>query len=583
METGHAFLGRLAILSAGVVVGFAALLRHPRPLLTRFFRAETHAFNLAFFRVILFLGILYLQDVENYAPFGGLPEILRTSAPGMGLLFDWLPVNEAWVTGAFRLFQLSCLSAMVGFHARTSALLAVIFGIYALGIPQLYGKIDHYHHLLWFAAILAASPCGDSFSVDALLRRRRQAAEGHLILPQVARAYALPLRCIWLLLGLIYFFPGLWKFALCGPDWALSDNLKYVMYGQWFAHGGYVPPFRLDQYPVLYKGAALTTLIFELSFAFLIFSPRLRPFAVLTGLAFHNMAGVFVRISGSSLQLCYVVFVDWRTLFLRVGRQVYRTPAHLHYDGMDPIQGRLVATLSVLDIFGSVAPVDVRDVPSSDKAVAGPTPAPSPPSLIVGDTTETDLHLYVRLIRRAPLLSLALPLLLLDRLRHGRHAEDVRRGMAPRSRKLANTPSTRPVSVVGVLLIAGNTLYGFLGLHSWPLSVYPTFAGFAKPEASTIEIIARNASGEAIAWDEEVMQRSFSPSRLNGLVRQVLRAEDEAQRNARLRALWSLAEELAPSLKRTRSVALYETVQSTIPELRESRPLSRKLLLHIVA
>ena len=580
LETGRAFLGRLTALSIGGLVGLAALLRRPRPLLTRFFQVEGHPFNLAFFRVVLFLGLLLLFDEDAVTLFGGLPEVLRTSPPGMGFLFTHVPISEAWAAGAFRLFQLSCLSAMVGFRVRTSALLVVVFGVYALGIPQLYGKINHYHHLLWFAAILAASPCGDSFSVDALLRRRRQATAGRLILPKPARAYALPLRCIWLLLGLIYFFPGLWKFALCGPEWALSDNLKYVMYAQWFAHGGYVPAFRLDHYPLLYQGAALATLAFELSFIFLIYSPRLRPFAVLTGLAFHNLAGAFLRIFFFDLQLCYVAFANWHAFFLRAGRRVYRTPARFRYDGGRPAQRRLVATLSVLDIFGSVEPVDVHEVSDGSGTCPEMAPAPDASSPVIDGAARMDVRLYARLLRRVPLLVLALPLLLLDSLPYRHRTGDVR-GRATMRWQSMRAPSARPTLAVAGLLLVGNVFCGFAGLHSWPLSVYPTFAGFAKPEASTIEIIARDASGDVIAWDADVMRMTLSPSRLNGLFRQVLRAEDNVQRHARLQALWNVAENLAPRLGQARSVALYEAVRSTLPEHYGRLPRSRTLLLQM--
>ena len=580
LETGRAFLGRLTVLSIGGLVGLAALLRHPRPLLTRFFQVEGHPFNLAFFRVVLFLGLLLLFDAEDVVLFGGLPEVLRTSPPGMGFLFAHVPISEAWATGAFRLFQLSCFSAMVGFRARTSAFLVVVFGVYALGIPQLYGKINHYHHLLWFATILAASPCGDSFSVDALLQRRRQATASRLSLPKPARAYALPLRCIWLLLGLIYFFPGLWKFALCGPEWALSDNLKYVMYAQWFAHGGYVPAFRLDHYPLLYQGAALATLAFELLFIFLIFSPRLHPFAVLTGLAFHNMAGAFLRIFFFDLQLCYVAFANWHAFFLRVGRRVYRTPARFRYDGGRPAQRRLVATLGVLDVFGSIEPVDIHEVSDGSGTRPEMAPAPEASSPVIDGVARMDVRLYARLLRRVPLLVLALPLLLLDSLPYRHRTTHVQDQAAMRWQPM-RAPSARPVWIVAGLLLAGNVFCGFVGLHSWPLSVYPTFAGFAQPRTSTIEIVARDASGEVIAWDAGVMRRTLSPSRLNGLFRQVLRAESETQRRARLQALWNVAEHLAPRLGQARSVALYEAVQSTLPEHHGRPPRSRTLLLRM--
>ena len=34
------------------------------------------------------------------------------------------------------------------------------------GIPQFFGKINHIHHLIWFMAIFAVSPCADVLSID---------------------------------------------------------------------------------------------------------------------------------------------------------------------------------------------------------------------------------------------------------------------------------------------------------------------------------------------------------------------------------------------------------------------------------
>ena len=96
----------------------------------------------------------------------------------------------------------------------------------------------------------------------------------------------MPLRFVQLLLGLIYFFPGFWKVWWGGLDWVLSENLKFQMYLKWMEVSSWTPFFRLDQYPLLYKSAAIAAVAFELSFIFLIFLPRLYVFAPLGGLIF---------------------------------------------------------------------------------------------------------------------------------------------------------------------------------------------------------------------------------------------------------------------------------------------------------
>ena len=55
---------------------------------------------------------------------------------------------------------LSSFTGMVGLFTRTSALFTTVLSFYVLGIPQFYGKVNHYHHLLWFAGILRQADAG---------------------------------------------------------------------------------------------------------------------------------------------------------------------------------------------------------------------------------------------------------------------------------------------------------------------------------------------------------------------------------------------------------------------------------------
>src|SRR5262249_4080931 len=144
----------------------------------------------------------------------------------------------------------------------------------------------HSHHLVWFAVLLACSPCGDALSADRWWAARFGRVEEMALLP--AQKYALPLRIVWLVLGLIYFFPGMWKLLAVGWDWALSDNIKYILYHKWFDLGDYRPPVPVDAYPLLYRSLGLTALVFELGFIVAIFLTPLRRLLVIAGLAFHT-------------------------------------------------------------------------------------------------------------------------------------------------------------------------------------------------------------------------------------------------------------------------------------------------------
>ena len=302
----------LTLLAAAAHLCMAAVLaRHfTWRVVVDFFTTPTSSINLAIFRIAVFVGVLSQIHPSETIWFGKVPHVLQMAPVGVGWLLPHLPVSESWLTTAVILLFTVCATGILGFFARTSALLALLGSFYVLGVPEFYGTVEHYHHLLWFLAILAVSPSGDALSLDALLKASKQKGTGPALLPQPSVVYALPLRFACLLIGLIYFFPGFWKIRISGFDWAFTDNLRYVMYARWMDLDAFTPFFRLDLHPLLYRSIALGTLVFELSFILVIFFPRLRVLAALAGLGFHFGSGMFMRIPFFDLWICYVALFD---------------------------------------------------------------------------------------------------------------------------------------------------------------------------------------------------------------------------------------------------------------------------------
>ena len=282
-----------------------------------FFSTPTHPVNLAIFRIALFGALFIFADAGTTIRFSQFPEILKAAPPGWDGLLKILPIDQTSATAIVRIFQVSCLLAMVGLFTRVSATLAVVSGIYVLGVPQFFGKIDHYHHLLWFTAILAASRCADVLSVDAWLATRRKNSGEKLQTPQPDVIYSLPLRFVWLLIGIIYFFPGFWKFVIGGLDWALSENMRYLIYTRWLQLN-WTPFFHGYDDPIFYKISGLGVIIFELCFIFLLFFPRLRKYAIGAGISFHLMTLLLMRINFWTLLISYLAFFDYEKIYQRL-------------------------------------------------------------------------------------------------------------------------------------------------------------------------------------------------------------------------------------------------------------------------
>jgi hypothetical protein len=268
----------------------------------RFLLRPEPALSLALLRVVLAALMLLAPGFWEGARLAAwAPE--RWIAPeGLGWFVRYVPINGTLATTAQIIVAFAALCAIAGVRARLCFGALAVVGFYLFAIAQLAGHVFHDNHLLWFCALLAASPCADVLAVDG---RRPLAAEG--------REYAVPLLAVRLLLAAIYFFPGLHKLLTSGLDWALSDNLRFQLYWKW-AQYGVVPRLRLDAYPWLLQLGGLFVLAFELSFAPLLLFRRTRTAAAVAGLAFHLLSYLVFGLLFASLWLCYVALVDWRPL-----------------------------------------------------------------------------------------------------------------------------------------------------------------------------------------------------------------------------------------------------------------------------
>ena len=273
------------------------------------------AINLAVFRIAVFATLFFLVDVKTVELFASFPvELQKLPSPGGNFLrlLPWNPEVALWAT---YILKTICVLGILGVGSRLCAFSAACLAYYVLGFQQSFGKVDHFHHLIWFTLLLATSRCGDALSVDALLARRNSSWTERWWGPPPSVVYGLPLRFVWLLFGVIYFFPGFWKFWKCGYAWGLAENLQLHLFSQWKFLGDWRPVLRFDQYPLLLTLGGLGTFLFEMGFVFLVFTRRTRYIAIAVGLAFHTVTNMTLVISFWFLQGLYVAFVPWDRFF----------------------------------------------------------------------------------------------------------------------------------------------------------------------------------------------------------------------------------------------------------------------------
>lgn len=315
-----------------------------------FFAETSHPMNLAIFRIVVFWRLL-LVDAEAVFRAASLPDELRIAPWGMGWLMPYLPFDESSVSAALWIFRGACVAAMIGLATPVAACLTFVFGVFVAGIPQFYGKVDHdIHFLLWFALLLAFSPCSDALSVGSGVRRLLGKASA----PAPSARYGAPLRWAWLLIGVVYLFPGLWKWVNCGPKWFLTDSMTNHFYAIWSEAG--VIRFPIDSFPWAACLGALGALAFEIAFIFLLFWPKLRWLAIASGFSFHIMTNYLMGIPFINLRWCYVAFVDWHGLLARLRLARYRPAAALPCPPAAARVGKFLVTINVaLGLSGAVA------------------------------------------------------------------------------------------------------------------------------------------------------------------------------------------------------------------------------------
>ena len=276
-------------------------------LVAKFMAEKRTPLDLGVIRIVL-MAWLMQTSLSQALVFAQLDPALVYPPTGWGRLALMFPRNQHLIHGAYVVFLVSAVLALIGLWTRVNVPLAAAGAFYLMTIPQLFGKINHGHHLILFAILLAFSPCGDALSVDALLRRRKGTA-----IPVLERStkYAAPLNAMIVLMGIIYFFPGVWKVARNGLHWFSSSNMQNIIATKLLEDKPNALQSWVLHQPALLLFASVGTILFEVGWIFFAVNKHSRPFLVVGGLAFHNTTGFLMNIFFAHLQICYVVLVDW--------------------------------------------------------------------------------------------------------------------------------------------------------------------------------------------------------------------------------------------------------------------------------
>ncbi len=279
--------------------------KQARECLDQFFFSTETPFGLALMRIALPLVMMTMvlprwpYTRELYSSDGATAQL------GMGYGYaNFLPefsgeIAVAWHT--LLVFAMCCV--MIGWRTRISLLLCfVLYPYFALldSISTLTKYTVIATHLL---LLLSCSNCGALWSVDAWLAQR---TSGTPSLPPVFPVW--PRRLLQLLVGIVYFGAAITKMNT--PTFLSGDQLQLWM----LTHINFRHPLGewLSLYPVLLKSMAYVTIVWEMTFVFLVWRGLWRPWVLAVGVFFHFMTtltlGLF--IFPLTCYCSYLAFID---------------------------------------------------------------------------------------------------------------------------------------------------------------------------------------------------------------------------------------------------------------------------------
>jgi hypothetical protein len=277
-----------------------------------FWFEQVDSLNLGLCRV-LFFGAFFLHyldyDVTNWA------EVSDSL---------WMPV---WIFQLFHLpvmsisllvvlqivWKISLALSSIGLFTRISTGSSFILGIYLIGLPHNFGKVNHSDAILVFIfAIMALSRCGDSCSVDRLIWKARQRNDTSRQRPQVSGEYTWPVKAVWVMFALFFFGAGVSKLRHSGLEWIFSDNMAVLLLQAQFQGKSAVQwGFFLAQHQWLTQLVAAATIAIEVGYPLALFSHRARWILVPGAFSMQIGISLLMGITFKPFLICTLFWVQW--------------------------------------------------------------------------------------------------------------------------------------------------------------------------------------------------------------------------------------------------------------------------------
>ena len=253
--------------------------------------------------------------LTSFKDLGRLPVTVLRPTGAMRLLPWWFYerlLTPGGMTAFKWLFAAALLAATAGALTRVSTKSAAVLFLFYQGLLR---SFTHFNHdempAAYILFVLAFTPCGDAFSLDSWLARRRAGAGE--VAPD-ALVYGYPVLLMRLLLAWSYFSSALIKLRVSGLGYLNADNLPALavsnsldnLHDTHFRLGLWLPQYR--EYTT---GLVALVLLWELLFPLAVWSRRARVLLLAAGVLFHLGTLLLMNIFFPYHLAMYLVFVDW--------------------------------------------------------------------------------------------------------------------------------------------------------------------------------------------------------------------------------------------------------------------------------
>lgn len=271
--------------------------------------------NLGVCRVLFFGAIFLFYLPKDLSAWGSVAPIFWKPIDLFRVLhLGVLPQQTLQVVEL--LWKVALGFSCIGLFTRISVAVSFFLGVYLIGLPHNFGKVHHHDAVLIFLfAIMALSNCGDSCSLDRLLRRKRFGSDEASRPVAPSPEYSWPVRTIWLVMACIFFSAGVAKIGKSGMEWIFSDNFRSLLIQQNY-HLSDSDPLTswglvLAAYPQLCHLMAAAAVGLELTYPLSLISGIAR--AIIVPGAFLMLVGIRVLMGPSfePMMICHIFWIPW--------------------------------------------------------------------------------------------------------------------------------------------------------------------------------------------------------------------------------------------------------------------------------